>query len=115
MSLVYKGSGSEESNFLLQYSINEEFAETAFAKRPAEFQKLLVNKSAQDPLKTLKKEITILNLRPSFYPLSETTMILQTYENLVKQKTTRKPTCFDFENHKGGSNKLSDLKANMYT
>jgi hypothetical protein len=45
MSLVYKGSGSEESNFLRNTVSMKNFTETA--KEPAEFQKLLVNKSAK--------------------------------------------------------------------
>jgi hypothetical protein len=36
--------------------------------------------------KLLKKEITILNLRPSFYPLSKQQQILQTYESVSNKK-----------------------------
>ena len=114
MSLVYKGFGSEESNFLAQYNINEEkFSETAFAKEPADFEKLLVDKSAKE-----RESLQKGNYDPEFKTLILSSLTnndrytLQTYKNVLKTKKlqgTPSPI-FDFDNNTGGSTKLSDLK-----
>jgi thiol-disulfide isomerase/thioredoxin len=114
MSLVYKGFGSEESNFLAQYNINEEkFSETAFAKEPADFEKLLVDKSAKE-----RESLQKGNYDPEFKTLILSSLTnndrytLQTYKDVLKTKKLQgKPSpIFDFDNNTGGSTKLSDLK-----
>jgi CRISPR/Cas system-associated protein Cas5 (RAMP superfamily) len=49
LNLLYSGKGSDESNFLAQYSRREEnFTEEAFTKEQSEFQKLFEIKKKED-------------------------------------------------------------------
>jgi CRISPR/Cas system-associated protein Cas5 (RAMP superfamily) len=51
LNLLYSGKGSDESNFLAQYSRREEnFTEEAFTKEQSEFQKLFEIKKKKTEL-----------------------------------------------------------------
>ena len=113
-SIVYKGKGVNESNFLAQHSLNEEkFLNEAFSKEPAEFASLFeakkkadlasINNGGYDPM---FKEA----LKGSFEKSNE--YIAKEYENVAKMNQFKgKPSPdFDYVNYKGGKTKLSDLK-----
>jgi thiol-disulfide isomerase/thioredoxin len=113
-TIVYKGKGVDESNFLAQYSLNEEkFQNEAFTKVPAEFASLLEAKKKTD-FESLEKgnydsEFKVA-LKGAFEQSNQ--YALQAYESAVKMnKLKGKPSPdFDYENYKGGKTKLSDLK-----
>jgi hypothetical protein len=56
MSLVYKGSGSEESNFLAQYSINEEELPNRISKRTSGVSKTF-SKQERKILENIEKKL----------------------------------------------------------
>ncbi|PXY45131.1 TlpA family protein disulfide reductase [Flavobacterium hydrophilum] len=113
-TIVYKGKGVEENNFLAQYSLsNEKFQNEAFSKEEAEFRALLDAKTKLDN-ETLEKgkldpEFQMA-LKNSFAQFNQ--YAVQTYESTAKAnklKGTASPD-FDYENYKGGKTKLSDLR-----
>lgn len=113
-SVAYKGKGSEESNFLAQYSIREEiFTDMAFAKEPNEFNTLFELKRKED-----RESISKGNFDPEFKKIilssfdNNDRYVAQAYENITRAKKSQgKPSPeFNYENHKGGQTKLSDLK-----
>ncbi|CAD0001778.1 TlpA family protein disulfide reductase [Flavobacterium chungangense] len=113
-TIVYKGKGVDESNFLAQYSLNnEKFQNEAFSKDEAEFATLLEAKKKWDN-ETLEKGKYDADfqtaLKNSFAQFSQ--YAAQTYESNAKtNKLKGKPSPdFDYENYKGGKTKLSDLK-----
>ncbi|MCI9845305.1 TlpA family protein disulfide reductase [Flavobacterium pectinovorum] len=113
-TIVYKGKGGEESNFLAQYSLsNEKFQNEAFSKDEKEFAVLLEAKKKWDN-ETLEKgkydaEFQAA-LKNSFVQFSQ--YAAQAYESNAKaNKLKGKPSPdFDYENYKGGKTKLSELK-----
>ncbi|MDW8849740.1 TlpA disulfide reductase family protein [Flavobacterium sp. MMLR14_040] len=113
-SIVYKGKGVEESNFLAQQSIKDEkFQNEAFKKEPAEFASLLEAKKKTD-IESIEKG----NYDPEFKAAlkqnfeSFNQYAIQEYDRASKaNKLVGKPSPdFDYENHKGGKTKLSNLK-----
>ncbi|MFT5253833.1 MAG: thiol-disulfide isomerase/thioredoxin [Flavobacteriales bacterium] len=116
-SILYTGKGSDESNFLAQYSRREEnFTEEAFTKEKSEFEKLFEIKKKED-----QANLEVGDYDPEFKKIllasfeNNNRYILQAYESVSpanKLKGTPSPE-FNFENHKGGTTKLSDLKG-MY-
>ncbi|HEX8016742.1 MAG TPA: TlpA disulfide reductase family protein [Flavobacterium sp.] len=113
-TIVYKGKGVDESNFLAQYSLsNEKFQNDAFSKDEAEFATLLEAKKKWDN-ETLEKGKYDTDfqtaLKNSFAQFSQ--YAAQAYESNAKNnKLKGKPSPdFDYENYKGGKTKLSDLK-----
>nr|WP_294928618.1 TlpA disulfide reductase family protein [uncultured Flavobacterium sp.] len=113
-TIVYKGKGVDESNFLAQYSLsNEKFQNEAFSKEEAEFSALLEAKKKSD-IESLAKG----KLDPEFQTALKNAFeqfnqyAAQNYESASKtNKLKGKPSPnFDYENYKGGKTKLSDLK-----
>jgi thiol-disulfide isomerase/thioredoxin len=112
-TIVYKGKGVNESNFLAQQALRNEKFEEAFTKEPAEFATLFESKKKED-IENLKKGtfdpefITAMN--SNFVRFNE--FASQEYERVTKaSKMVGKPSPeFDYENYKGGKTKLSDLK-----
>ncbi|BFM43154.1 TlpA disulfide reductase family protein [Flavobacterium sp. CFS9] len=113
-TIVYKGKGIDESNFLAQQALKDEkFQGEAFSKEAVEFASLLEAKLNTDlanlekgnfdaEFKTaLKKNFESFN----HYAKEEYERAVQTN----KMIGTLSPD-FDYENHKGGKTKLSDLK-----
>lgn len=112
-SIVFTGKGVEESNFLAQQALRNEKFEEVFSKEPAEFATALEAKKKAD-VESLEKG--------TFDPEFKTAMLsnferfnqfaVENYERAAKaNKLNGKPSPdFDFENHKGGKTKLSDLK-----
>lgn len=113
-TIVFKGKGVDESNFLAQYSLsNEKFQNEAFSKDEAEFATLLEAKKKWDN-ETLEKgkydaEFQAA-LKNSFAQFSQ--YAAQAYESTAKMNKLKGKASpdFDYENYKGGKTKLSDLK-----
>ncbi|WP_163399859.1 TlpA family protein disulfide reductase [Flavobacterium fluviatile] len=113
-TIVYKGKGVDESNFLAQYTLsNEKFQNEAFSKSEGEFKALLDAKIKSDVENIEKGKFDPefqMALKNSFAQFSQ--YAAQTYESTAKAnklKGTPSPD-FDYENYKGGKTKLSDLK-----
>jgi thiol-disulfide isomerase/thioredoxin len=113
-TIVYKGKGVEESNFLAHQALNDEkFQKEAFVKEATEFASLLEAKLKTD-LASLEKgnfdaEFTTA-LKKKFESFNR--YAKDDYESAAKAKKmtgTLSPD-FNYENHKGGKTKLSDLK-----
>lgn len=113
-TILYKGKGVNESNFLAKYSLKEEkFQEKAFSKEQAEFTTLFEAKK-----KAELEEIEKGDFDPEFKTIIKSSLensyqyTLQAYENASKMNKFKGKTSpdFDYVNHKGGKTKLSDLK-----
>ena len=113
-TIVYKGKGVNESNFLAQHALsNERFQEEAFSKEATEFAKLLEAKKKSD-IESIDKgdydpEFKTA-LKNSFEQFNQ--YAFQMYESTASaNKLKGKPSPdFNYENYKGGKTKLSDLK-----
>lgn len=113
-TIIYKGKGVNESNFLAQQNLKDEkFQNEAFSKEPAVFAVLLEEKKKND-LESLAKgnfdpdfKTGIMSRFNSFYQYAT-----QNYERDFKatQLNGKASPDFDYENAKGGKTKLSDLK-----
>lgn len=113
-SIVYKGKGAGENNFMAQKALkDEQFELTAFdkeseefnklfeAKKKADFEALEVGKLDENFKSTLKKMMTY-----------EFSSMQQMYEESLAVKALNgnpSPT-FAYENHKGGITKLEDFR-----
>lgn len=112
-SIVYKGKGVEESNFLAQQALRNEKLEEAFSKEPAEFTVILEAKNKTD-IETLEKGTFdpdfVTAMKDNFQRFNQ--FAIGNYERMAKSnKLKGKPSPeFDYENHKGGKTKLADLK-----
>ncbi len=113
-TIVYKGKGVDESNFLAQQALKDEsFQKDAFAKESGEFTALLESKLKADT-ESLEKG----NFSPEFKTALKRSFesfhqyAAEEYERVSKaNKMVGKPSPgFDYENFKGGKTKLSDLK-----
>ncbi|MEO7978318.1 TlpA disulfide reductase family protein [Flavobacterium sp.] len=113
-TIVYKGKGVDESNFLAQHALKDEkFQNEAFSKETAEFAALLEAKKKSD-IESVDKG----NYDPEFKTALKNSFeqfnqyAAQSYESVSKaNKLKGKPSPgFDYENFKGGKTKLSDLK-----
>lgn len=113
-TLLYKGKGVDENNFLAQQSLRDErFLKDAFDKESVEFTNLLEE----------KKKADIQNIEKGDYDPEFKTALKKSYEQFYfyaaqkydkiakanKLKGKASPN-FDYENYKGGKTKLSDLK-----
>ena len=113
-TIVYKGKGVNESNFLAKHSLdNEKFLEQAFRKEKPEFTAFLEQKIKSD-IATIEKgdydpEFKKV-LLGSFEQFSQ--YVVQEYDRAAEMnKINGKPSPeFDYENYKGGKTKLADLK-----
>ncbi|PKB16408.1 thiol-disulfide isomerase/thioredoxin [Flavobacterium sp. 5] len=113
-TIVFKGKGSKENNFLAQQVLkNKKFEEEAFLKEPTEFASLLEVKKKND-LEGLEKG----DYDPEFkerlkgnfdvYSINAVNDYARvTKMNKLKEKLSPD---FDYENYKGGKTRLSDLK-----
>jgi thiol-disulfide isomerase/thioredoxin len=112
-TIVYKGKGVNESNFLAQQALRNEKFEEAFTKEPAEFAILFESKKMAD-IESLEKGSFdaefITAMKSNFVRFNE--FASQEYERVAKaNKMVGNPSPeFEYENYKGGKTKLSDLK-----
>lgn len=112
-TIVYKGKGIEESNFLAQQALRNEKLEEAFSKEPAEFAIILEAKNKTDKESLEKGSFDpefVTAMKSNFERFNE--FAIRNYESAAKaNKFNGKPSPdFDYENFKGGKTKLSDLK-----
>lgn len=116
-TIVYKGKGANENNYLAQKAMSDEKfemdLEALFDADEATFKEALSKKKADD-LKMIDGkglDETLVNmLRPSFE--QEEKFLLDYYKQKVAAKKMEgvvSPS-FDYENHKGGKTKLEDLR-----
>jgi thiol-disulfide isomerase/thioredoxin len=113
-TIVYKGKGVEESNFLAQQALNDEnFTKEAFTKEPNEFAALLDGKLKSDTESLEKGDFAPefkTALKRSFESFHQ--YAGEEYERVAKanKMVGKASPGFDYENYKGGKTKLSDLK-----
>jgi thiol-disulfide isomerase/thioredoxin len=113
-TIVYKGKGTNESNFLAQQALKDEkFENEAFAKEAAEFASLLQEKKKTDLDNIEKGDFDPefkTGLKKSVEKFHE--YAAQQYKSEADMKKLKGAVSadFDYENHKGGKTKLSDLK-----
>ncbi|WP_343705219.1 TlpA disulfide reductase family protein [Flavobacterium sp.] len=113
-TIVYKGKGVDESNFLAQQALKDEnFQKDAFTKESTEFTALLDGK-----LKTDTESLEKGNFAPEFKTALKRSFesfhqyAAEEYERVSKanKMVGKASPSFDYENFKGGKTKLSDLK-----
>jgi len=113
-TIVYKGKGVNESNFLAQQALKDEtFQNEAFKKEATEFNALLDGKLKSDTESLEKGDLDAdfkMALKNSFEKFHQ--YAAEDYDRVSKaNKMVGKPSPgFDYENFKGGKTKLSDLK-----
>ncbi len=116
-TIVYKGKGANENNYLAKKALSDEKfemdLEALFDADEATFKEALARKKANDVKMIDGKGLdeTLVNmLRPSFD--QEEKFLLDYYKQKVAAKKMEgvvSPS-FDYENHKGGKTKLEDLR-----
>lgn len=116
-TIVYKGKGANENNYLAKKALSDEKfemdLEALFDADEATFKDALAKKKANDISMIDGKGLdeTLVNmLRPSFD--QEEKFLLEYYNQKVAAKKMEgivSPS-FDYENHKGGKTKLEDLR-----
>ncbi|MDQ8011865.1 MAG: TlpA disulfide reductase family protein [Flavobacterium nitrogenifigens] len=113
-TIVYKGKGVDESNFLAQQALKDEnFQKDAFSKESTEFTALLDGKLKADT-ESLEKG----DFAPEFKTaLKRSFEMFHQYANEEYERVSKANKMvgkaspgFDYENFKGGKTKLSDLK-----
>ena len=116
-TIVYKGNGANENNYLAKKALSDEKfemeLEALFDADEATFKDALAKKKANDVSMIDGKgfdETLVKMLRPSFD--QEEKFLLDYYNQKVAAKKMEgivSPS-FDYENHKGGKTKLEDLR-----
>jgi len=116
-TIVYKGKGANENNYLAKKALSDEKfemdLEALFDADEATFKEALAKKKANDISMIDGKgfdETLVKMLRPSFD--QEEKFLLDYYNQKVaakKMEGIASPS-FDYENHKGGKTKLEDLR-----
>lgn len=116
-TIVYKGKGANENNYLAKKALSDEKfemdLEALFDADEATFKEVLSKKKSNDISMIDGKGLdeTLVNmLRPSFD--QEEKFLLEYYNQKVaakKMEGIASPS-FDYENHKGGKTKLEDLR-----
>lgn len=116
-TIVYKGKGANENNYLAKKALSDEKfemdLEALFDADEATFKEALAKKKANDISMIDGKgfdETLVKMLRPSFD--QEEKFLLDYYNQKVAAKKMEgivSPS-FDYENHKGGKTKLEDLR-----
>ena len=113
-TIVYKGKGVEESNYLAQHALKtEKFQNEAFVKEQAEFATLLEANKKSD-FESIEKG----NFDPEFKTALKNSFeqfnqyAVKAYERTAKANKLKGKSSpdFDYENYKGGKTKLSELK-----
>jgi len=113
-TIVYKGQGAEENNFMVQKALkDEQFELTAFDKESEEFNKMLEAKKKAD-FESLEKGKLDETFKATVKKMmtQQFSGIQRMYaENLQIKKLNGNPSpTFAYEIHKGGVTKLEDLK-----
>jgi thiol-disulfide isomerase/thioredoxin len=113
-TIVYKGKGVDESNFLAQQALKDEkFQNEAFTKEAPEFATLLEAKKKSD-FETLEKGAFDPEFKESLKRNFESFNQYATEEYQRSAKANKligkASPQFDYENFKGGKTKLADLK-----
>lgn len=114
-SIIYAGKGSKENNFLAQTALYEEnynYPELLKADETA-FEKLLVVKTESDlkRLSDAKLDINFVTLYTKEINGSSEGLKQYYKEEQAMQKMNNAPSpTFTYENHKGGTTKLEDLR-----
>jgi len=112
-TIVYKGKGVDESNFLAQQALRNEKLEEAFSKESAEFTTVFESKKKAD-IESLEKG----SFDPEFVTAMKNNFerfnqyAAEEHERTLNAKKLigKASPDFDYENHKGGKTKLSELK-----
>lgn len=113
-TIVYKGKGVNESNFMAQQALSDEkFQKEAFAKGKPEFTALLEAKKKSD-IATIEKG----NYDPefkkamlgSFEQFNQYAVMEYESATTMAELSGKASPGFDYENFKGGKTKLDDLK-----
>ncbi|MFB9078306.1 TlpA family protein disulfide reductase [Flavobacterium procerum] len=113
-TIIYKGKGVNESNFLAQQALKDEnFQKDAFSKEATAFVTALDEKLKKDTEAVEKGDFDPefkAALKQSFESFHQ--YAAEEYDRAAKaSKLVGKPSPeFDYENHKGGKTKLADLK-----
>lgn len=114
-SIVYTGNGAKENNYLAQNALYEENYnyEALLTAEPSAFEKMASEKKDQE-IKRLMEARLEANFTALFAKEIEASVdglraYFQEQQAMKKLNNTVSPT-FDYENHKGGSTKLEDLR-----
>jgi thiol-disulfide isomerase/thioredoxin len=116
-TIVYKGKGEKENNYLAQKALSDEVFEMELEdlteREEAEFKVALEKKKATD-LEKLEKADLDAKLLDVLKPMinQESLMLMQYYNQKAAAKKLESGVApsFDYENHKGGKTKLEDLR-----
>lgn len=116
-TIVYKGKGEKENNYLAQKALADEAfelgLESLLEKEEAVFKTALEMKKAQD-LAQLEGSGLYDKFVTTYKPkiLQDVSMLQQFYaqKTLAKKLEGSVSPTFNYENHKGGTTKLEDLK-----
>jgi len=116
-TIVYKGNGEKENNYLAQKALSDEQFEMnleAILDSEESIFKAAIEKKKADDIAMIEGkglDASLVNmLKPSF--AQEAMFLTQYYQQKVQSKKMEgnpSPT-FDYENHKGGKTKLEDLR-----
>lgn len=116
-TIVYKGIGAKENNYLAQKALSDEAfemgLEALLEKEERVFKEALAKKNSTD-LEKLENAGLDKMLVDAIKPMinQEQTMLTQYFNQKVVAKKLENATApsFDYENHKGGKTKLEDLR-----
>ncbi|WP_339887386.1 TlpA disulfide reductase family protein [uncultured Flavobacterium sp.] len=113
-TIVYKGQGAEENNFMVQKALkDEQFELIAFDKETEEFNKMFEAKKTADfeSLEKGKLDETFKATVKKMMTQQFSGMQRMYTENLLIKKLNGNPSpSFAYENHKGGVTKLEEFK-----
>ena len=114
-SIVYTGKGAAENNFLAQHALYEEGVDykAALASEENEFKKFLTKKRQADldrlHNEKLDADLTSLHKQSIEAAFTDVQNYYDEAQKLKQLNNSPSPN-FDYENHKGGKTKLSDLR-----
>lgn len=114
-SIAYTGKGSLENNILAHRILADEklYNDSVLTLDDASFNKLVEEKRAADLArlknKKLDPEFVKIETENGVNAIAEITEYRKQAQQMAKMNNTPSPD-FDYENHKGGKTKLSDLK-----
>lgn len=114
-SIVYTGKGSAENNILAQRILADEklYDNSVASLDDAAFNKLVDAKKAGDAArlkdKNLDPEFVKIETENGINAITEISAYRKEAQDIAKMNNKPSPE-FDYENHKGGKTKLSDLK-----
>ncbi|MFB3385995.1 TlpA family protein disulfide reductase [Flavobacterium sp. LAR06] len=114
-SIVYTGKGSLENNILAQRILADEklYSDSVLTLDDAAFNKLVEEKKTADLVrlnnKKLDPEFVKIETENGVRAVAEIAEYRKQAQEMAKMNNSPSPD-FDYENHKGGKTKLSDLK-----